>query len=139
VITSYGLATVCAAFNVLSATLMALCFRAVKQRRVAVHRGYMLGAFTSSSVFLAVYLTRIALFGDKHFAGEGGLRVFYLALLASHVLLAIAAAPMVITTLAFGLRGSHPRHEKLARFTLPVWAYVSITGVIVYLMLYHFA
>ena len=99
----------------------------------------MLSAFTSSCLFLAVYLTRIAMFGDKHFAGSGALRVFYLALLASHVLLALAVAPMVITTLAFGLRGTHPRHEKLARMTLPIWAYVSVTGVIVYLMLYQWA
>ena len=84
-----------------------------------------------------MYLTRIAMFGDKHFAGEGVLRVFYLALLASHVLLAVAVAPMVITTLSFGLTGRHPRHKKLARVTLPIWAYVSVTGVIVYAMLYY--
>lgn len=136
-ITSYSLATVCAVFNVTSAVLMLLGYRAIKQRRMQVHKRFMLAAFTSSSVFLAFYLTRIAIFGDKHFEGQGGLRVFYLALLASHVLLAIAVAPMVITSLVLGLRGRHPRHEKLARITLPIWTYVSVTGVIVYFMLYH--
>jgi putative membrane protein len=135
--TSFFLATVCALFNTTSFVLMALGFAAIKQRKMHVHKRYMLAAFTSSSLFLACYLTRIALFGDKHFGGAGALRAFYLALLASHVLLALAVAPMVITTLAFGLRSRHPRHEKLARLTLPLWAYVSVTGVIVYAMLYH--
>lgn len=138
-ITSFSLATVCAVFNTTSFVLMALGFAAIKRRETRVHKRYMLAAFTSSSLFLAFYLTRIAMFGDKHFGGAGALRVFYLALLASHVLLALAVAPMVITTLAFGLRGKHPRHEKLARVTLPMWAYVSVTGVVVYAMLYHLA
>jgi putative membrane protein len=136
-ITSYVLASVCAFFNTASAVLMAFGYAAIKRRRFDVHKRYMLSAFTSSCCFLAVYLTRIALFGDKHFAGSGALRAFYLTLLASHVLLALAVAPMVITTVVFGLGGRHPRHEKLARKTLPLWAYVSVTGVIVYLMLYQ--
>ena len=136
-ITSFSLATLCAVLNSTSFLLMTLGFVAIKQRKREVHKRYMLAAFTSSSLFLACYLTRIALFGDKHFGGAGALRAFYLALLASHVLLALAVAPMVITTLTFGLRSRHPRHEKLARVTLPMWAYVSVTGVIVYAMLYH--
>jgi putative membrane protein len=139
VITSFSLATVCAVFNTTSFVLMALGYAAIKRGETRVHRRYMLSAFTSSCLFLAFYVTRIALFGDKHFGGEGALRVFYLGLLASHVLLALAVAPMVITTLTFGLRGRHPRHERLARVTLPVWAYVSVTGVVVYVMLYHLA
>jgi putative membrane protein len=137
VITGFSLASVCAVFNTTSFVLMALGYAAIKRRDKRVHQRYMLAAFTSSSLFLAFYVTRIALFGDKHFGGEGALRVFYLGLLASHVLLALAVAPMVITTLVFGLRGRHPRHEKLARVTLPMWAYVSVTGVIVYVMLYQ--
>jgi uncharacterized membrane protein YozB (DUF420 family) len=77
------------------------------------------------------------MFGDTRFAGTGLARVAYLTLLVSHVLLALAAAPMVLTTLTFGLQSRFDRHKKLARYTLPIWAYVSVTGVIVYLALYH--
>jgi putative membrane protein len=136
-ITSFSLATVCAVLNTTSFVLMALGYAAIKRRDMVVHKRYMLAAFASSSAFLVFYLTRIAMFGDRHFGAHGALRAFYLGLLASHVLLAVAVAPMVITTLLFGLRGRHPRHEKVARATLPIWAYVSVTGVIVYAMLYH--
>jgi putative membrane protein len=101
------------------------------------HKRLMLSAFAASCLFLASYLTRIYLFGDTRFAGQGGLRVFYFALLISHVLLALAVAPMVLTTLWHGLRANYPRHRSIARITFPIWAYVSVTGVLVYLLLYH--
>jgi putative membrane protein len=135
--TSYGLATLCALFNTIAAGLMTLGFIAIRQERRERHKRFMLAAFGASCLFLAFYVTRIAMFGDKRFAGHGGLRTFYLALLTSHVLLALLTAPMVLRTLFLGLTARHPSHRKLARFTLPIWAYVSITGVIVYAMLYH--
>jgi uncharacterized membrane protein YozB (DUF420 family) len=137
VITSYALASCCAVLNASSALLMTLGFAAIKRKQRELHKRYMLAAFSASSLFLSIYLTRIALFGDAHFAGSGALRLFYLALLASHVLLALVTAPLVITSLSFGLRARYATHKRIARFTLPIWAYVSITGVIVYFMLYH--
>lgn len=130
------LATLNALCNSAAMILMACGFVAIRKKRRDVHRRYMLGAFAASCLFLAGYLTRIAMYGDTHFAGQGALRIFYFVLLVSHVLLAMIAAPMVVTTLIFGLRQSVARHRKLARFALPVWAYVSVTGVVVYLMLY---
>jgi len=136
-ITSYLLASINALFNTTSALCVAGGFIAIKRGQRERHRRFMLAAFTASCLFLSSYLTRIFLFGDTPFGGSGILRAFYLALLASHVLLALAAAPMVIATLSLGLRGRFERHKKLARFTLPIWAYVSVTGVVVYFMLYH--
>lgn len=137
-ITGYGLATLCAVFNALSATLMLLGVRAIRGRERERHKRLMLGAFGSSCLFLTAYVTRILRFGDAHFGGSGALRVFYLALLASHVLLALTTAPLVLTTLGLGLRARYATHKRIARVTFPIWAYVSVTGVIVYAMLYHF-
>jgi putative membrane protein len=99
----------------------------------------MLAAFASSVLFLAGYLTRVALTGTHAFPGGGALRAVYLAVLASHTLLAAAAAPMVLRTLFLALRDRFPDHRRIARFTLPIWMYVSVTGVAVYVMLYHLA
>ena len=136
-ITGYALATLNALLNSTAALLMVLGFRAIKRKQTVRHKRFMIGAFTASCLFLTSYLTRIALFGDKHFGGEGGLRVFYLILLASHVLLALAVAPMVITTLFLGLKARYANHRRIARVTFPIWAYVSVTGVVVYLLLYQ--
>ena len=135
-ITSFVLASISAFWNTTAAILIALGYRAIKRKERDVHRRFMLLAFCASCLFLTAYLTRIFVYGDKHFEGTGVIRVFYLALLASHVLFAMAVAPLVITTLTLGLRGSFPTHKKFARFTLPIWSYVSVTGVIVYAMLY---
>jgi putative membrane protein len=135
--TSFHLATLNACLNATAAVLMVLGFIAIKNKQTARHKKLMISAFAASCVFLTSYLTRIVLFGNTSFGGEGALRVFYFVLLVSHVLLAMAVAPMVITALVFGLRANYPRHRKLAKVTFPVWAYVSVTGVFVYLMLYH--
>jgi putative membrane protein len=136
-LTSYALASLNALLNTSAALLMLLGFRAIKRKQTLRHKRLMIGAFTASCLFLTSYLTRIALFGDTRFGGEGALRVFYLGLLVSHVLLALAVAPMVITTLVLGLRARYETHRRIARVTLPIWAYVSVTGVIVYLLLYQ--
>jgi putative membrane protein len=132
----YVLATACALFNTGAFVLMSLGFFAIKRQRRERHKRLMLGAFSASCLFLAAYLTRIFLFGDKHFPGQGAARIAYLTLLASHVLLALCTAPLVIATLTQGLRARYASHKRLAKLTLPIWAYVSITGVIVYALLY---
>ena len=136
-ITGFALATLNALLNTTAAVLMVAGFAAIKRKQTVRHKRLMLGAFAASCVFLASYVTRMVLFGDTRFLGQGGLRIFYFALLVSHVLLAMAVAPMVLTTLFHGLRANYARHRAIARFTFPVWAYVSVTGVLVYLMLYH--
>jgi len=134
---SYALASLNALLNTSAAVLMVLGFRAIKRKQTLRHKRLMIGAFTASCLFLTSYLTRIVLFGDTRFGGEGALRVFYLCLLASHVLLALAVAPMVIATLWLGLRSRYENHRRIARFTFPIWTYVSVTGVLVYLLLYQ--
>ena len=112
----------------------------IKRRRMPgmkLHRALMWSAFVSSCLFLVSYVTRFALSGDTHFSGGGAVRYVYFALLASHVLLAIAIVPLVLRTLYLALRKRFEQHRRIARWTLPLWTYVSVTGVIVYLMLYH--
>jgi putative membrane protein len=97
----------------------------------------MLGAFSVSVLFLVSYVTYHALAGSQPFAGTGWVRWLYFPILISHILLAAAMVPFVLTTLYRALGADFTRHARLARFTLPVWIYVSVTGVVVYLMLYH--
>ncbi len=124
-----------AALNALAFVFLFLGWRAIKAKKIARHKAMMLSAFASSSLFLAAYLTRWALTGHHAFEGEGAIRIAYLALLFSHMLLAVAVVPLVLRTLLFAWRDDRPAHKRIARITLPVWAYVSITGVIVYWML----
>jgi putative membrane protein len=128
-----------ATLNGTSAVLVLLGWRAIRAGERERHRALMLAAFASSVLFLAGYLTRIALTGTHAFPGSGALRAVYLAVLASHTLLAAAAAPMVLRTLFLAVRERFPDHRRIARFTLPIWMYVSVTGVAVYVMLYHLA
>jgi putative membrane protein len=128
-----------ATLNGTSALLVLLGWRAIRAGERERHRTLMLAAFASSVLFLAGYLTRVALTGTHAFPGSGALRAVYLAVLASHTLLAAAAAPMVLRTLFLALRDRFPDHRRIARFTLPIWMYVSVTGVAVYVMLYHLA
>jgi putative membrane protein len=125
-----------AVLNGTSATLLLAGFLAIRRGARSLHRALMLSACGSSVLFLAGYLTRIALTGTHRFPGGGPLRAAYLALLASHTLLAAAAAPLVLRTLFLALRERFPDHRRIARLTLPVWMYVSVTGVVVYVMLY---
>jgi len=136
-LTGYFLASLNATLNASAFVLMSLGYRAIKARRIEEHRRWMIAAFTASCLFLTSYLTRIVLHGDTKFQGQGALRYFYFTILISHVLLAMAVAPMVITTLLRGLKRDDTRHRALARKTLPIWAYVSVTGVMVYWMLYQ--
>jgi putative membrane protein len=128
-----------ATLNATSAILLFLGWRAIRSGRRELHRAFMLGACSSSVVFLASYLTRVALTGTHRFPGSGGLRLAYLVLLSSHTLLAILTLPLVFRTLQLSLGSRFAEHRRIARLTFPVWVYVSITGVVVYVMLYWIA
>ncbi len=128
-----------ATLNAASAALVVLGFRAIRRGERERHRALMLGAVGCSVVFLAGYLTRMALTGTHRFPDVGAVKVVYLAVLLSHTVLAALAAPLVLRTLFLALRERFPDHRRIARATLPVWLYVSVTGVVVYAMLYHLA
>jgi uncharacterized membrane protein YozB (DUF420 family) len=136
---SFGevLPTVNAALNATSAILLFVGFRAIKRRRVDVHRRAMLAAFATSTVFLVCYLTRVYLTGTHRYPGTGFAKTLYLTVLLTHMVLAVATVPLVVRTLFLARRERFVDHRKIARFTFPIWMYVSITGVVVYLMLYH--
>jgi putative membrane protein len=137
-LSGFALASINAALNSLAFVLMTMGYLAIKRGERERHRKLMLGAFASSCLFLVSYLTRIALYGDTRFQGVGPMRMAYFAILISHVLLAIAVAPMVIVTLNHGLKDRIEKHRAIAKRTFPIWAYVSVTGVIVYALLYHY-
>jgi putative membrane protein len=128
-----------ALLNGLSAAALVAGFCFILAKRVGAHRASMFTAFIFSSAFLVTYITNHALHGDMHFHGQGPVRPFYFALLISHISLSVIALPMILITFFLSLSGRFPAHRRLARFTFPVWLYVSVTGVIVYAMLasYH--
>lgn len=138
-ITNYGLATLNASLNATALVVVLLGARAIQQRQIERHKRLMLTAFTISVVFLASYLTRMWLFGDTRFPGEGAIRYLYFFLLISHVGLAILIAPAVIYTVILGVQDRRDRHRRIAPKVLPVWIYVLATGVLVYLFLHHLA
>ena len=107
----------------------------IKHRNREAHRRSMLLAFAFSSVFLLSYIVNHALHGDTVFPGHGPVRTLYLSILASHVILSVVALPMVLTTFFFSLTGRFAMHRRIARFTFPIWLYVSITGVVVFVFL----
>jgi putative membrane protein len=123
------------------AAAVALCFGFyfIQQRKIALHRNSMIAAFAFSSLFLVSYIANHAIHGDTIFPGHGGVRDLYLGILASHVLLSIVALPMVLTTFFFSLTGRFAMHRRIARFTFPIWLYVSVTGVVVFLFLKAYA
>lgn len=131
------LAGVNAALNATSAALLLAGFAAIRRGRRALHRALMLAACGSSLLFLASYLSRMALTGTHRFPGGGALRAAYLAVLLTHTVLAALAAPLVLRTLFLAFRARFPDHRRIARATLPIWMYVSVTGVVVYVMLYQ--
>lgn len=126
-----------AALNAASATLLAAGFVCIRRRKIAAHRACMLTAVGTSTLFLICYLWYHAHHGVTHFTGTGRVRSFYFALLGSHTVLAAVILPLVLVTLSRALRHNFSRHKQIARWTLPIWFYVSVTGVLVYWMLYH--
>jgi len=128
-----------AALNASSATLIFLGWRAIRTGHRTRHRNLMLSALGASALFLVGYLTRMALTGTHRFPGTGWLRTGYLVLLGSHTLLAATIVPLVAVTLWFAWKGRFDSHRRIARYALPAWLYVSVTGVLVYVMLYWVA
>ncbi len=124
-----------ALLNGLSASALMIGFVFIRARRIPAHRASMFTAFVFSALFLVSYIVNHALHGESHFPMGNPLRTAYLILLTSHVLLSVVALPMILITFFFSLSGRIPSHRKLARWTFPIWLYVSVTGVIVYAML----
>jgi putative membrane protein len=126
-----------ASLNGTSAVLLLVGRGFIKRGRMAAHRATMIAALASSSIFLACYLYYHWHVGSIHFQGQGWSRPVYFSILISHTILAAAIVPMIIITLSRALRERFDRHRAIARWTYPLWMYVSVTGVIVYFMLYH--
>ena len=126
-----------AALNGTSAVLLVLGRNFIKHGKMAAHRAAMIAALASSTLFLICYLYYHYHVGSVHFRGQGIWRPIYFTLLTSHTILAAVIVPMVIITLSRGLRARYDKHRRIARWTFPLWLYVSVTGVIIYFMLYQ--
>ena len=130
------LPTLNASLNALCTVLLLVAYMHIRGGRIEQHRRTMLAAFATSVLFLISYVTYHAQVGSKPFPGTGILRTVYFSILIPHVILAAAVVPLALLTLRRGLRRDDARHRAIARWTLPIWLFVSVTGVIVYVMLY---
>lgn len=126
-----------AILNGISAVFLVSGYIFIRRRNIRAHKACMLSAFAASTLFLVSYLTYHYHAGMKRFGGQGAVRQFYLGLLFTHTVLAVVIVPLVLVTLKRALRGAYERHVPIARRTLPIWLYVSVTGVVVYWMLYR--
>lgn len=126
-----------AGLNATSAVLLIIGYRLIRRGKNEAHRRVMLAAFTVSVLFLISYLIYHYQVGSVRFQKTGAIRTLYLGILLTHTVLAAAVPFLAVITLSKGLRGRYDSHRRIARWTLPIWLYVSITGVIVYLMLYQ--
>jgi uncharacterized membrane protein YozB (DUF420 family) len=126
-----------AILNGVSACLLSSGYVAIRRQHIALHKACMLSACIFSVLFLTSYVIYHFHIGSRPFPGQGVIRAVYFAILIPHTILAIVIVPMVLLTLYRALTSQWPRHRRLARWTLPLWLYVSVTGVIIYLMLYH--
>ncbi|RMH18661.1 MAG: DUF420 domain-containing protein [Gemmatimonadetes bacterium] len=131
------LAVVNAGLNATSATLLLAGFAFIRAGRIERHRACMLGALAASGLFLVFYLVRYSLTGTHEFAGEGPARTVYLGVLFSHMFLAVLIVPLVGRLVFLALKERFDEHRRLARWTYPMWLYVSLTGLTVYVLLYH--
>ena len=126
-----------AVLNSICAVLLVVGWLLIRRGRIAQHRAVMIAAFSTSCVFLTSYLIYHAQVGSVRFTGQGAIRVVYFTILLTHTVLAALIVPLVLVTLSRGLERQDVRHRAIARWTLPLWLYVSVTGVIVYFMLYQ--
>ena len=126
-----------ATLNGTSAVLLVIGRAMIARGRVATHRAFMVTAFITSTLFLISYLYYHAHVGSVHFRGTGWSRPLYFTILTSHTILAIVIVPMILITLSRALKQRYPQHRRIARWTFPLWLYVSVTGVVIYVMLYH--
>ncbi len=136
-ITFSDLPTVNATLNTISTVLLTVGFLMIRRRKIAAHRNCMIAAFVVSGLFLTSYLIYHYHVGSTPFEGSGWIRSVYFAVLIPHIILAASILPLALITLYFALRKRFTKHRRIARWTLPIWLYVSITGIIVYWMLYH--
>jgi uncharacterized membrane protein YozB (DUF420 family) len=136
-ISVHDLPVVDATLNAMATVLLVCGYILIRRKNMAAHRNVMLAAFATSSVFLVCYLIYHFNVGSVRFPHEGVIRTVYLSILATHTALAATVPPLAIVTLNRGLRQRYDRHRKIARWALPVWLYVSVTGVVVYWMLYR--
>ena len=131
------LATVNAALNATSAILIGSGFYFIKQKNIAAHKACMIAALAVSTLFLASYLFYHYNVGSVRFMKQGWIRDVYFPLLISHTILAAVVLPLVLRTAFLAFKGRFPSHVRIAKWAFPTWMYVSVTGVVVYLMLYH--
>lgn len=135
----YDLPAVNATLNAISAVLLSIGYVLIRRGKVLQHRRVMIAAFTVSCLFLVGYVVYHYNVGSRRFPGQGPVRTVYFFVLITHIVLAAFVPPMAIVTLIRGLRERFDAHARLARWTLPIWLYVSVTGVVVYWMLYRMA
>ncbi|HYJ93491.1 MAG TPA: DUF420 domain-containing protein [Vicinamibacterales bacterium] len=126
-----------ATLNGIAAILLVTGYLFIKQGRRRQHQWCMLGALTTSALFLVSYVTYHLHAGSRPFPGQGPIRVVYFAILITHVILAAVIVPLALLTAVRGLKSQFDKHVKIARWTFPAWLYVSVTGVVIYLMLYE--
>lgn len=132
-----GLPHLNAILNATSGVLLITGYLLIRRRRIIAHRNCQIAALITSTIFLASYLTYHYYHGSTRFTGQGIIRPIYFTILLTHTVLAVVIVPFIMVTLYRALRGDFNRHRRVARWTLPAWLYVSVTGVIVYLMLYQ--
>ena len=126
-----------ATLNGLAAIFLTAGYVQIRRGRRDVHKRCMLAALVTSALFLVSYVIYHLNVGSRPFPGQGVIRVIYFAILITHVVLAATTLPLALVTAARGLKGQYSRHVRIARWTLPIWLYVSVTGVVIYLMLYQ--
>ena len=131
------LPTVNATLNTISTVLLTIGFLMIRRRKIIAHRNCMIAAFVVSGLFLTSYLIYHYHAGSTPFEGTGWIRSIYFAVLIPHIILAATILPLALITLYLALRKRFAKHRRIARWTLPIWLYVSVTGIIVYWMLYH--
>jgi uncharacterized membrane protein YozB (DUF420 family) len=135
--TLHDLPAVNASLNAVSGTLLVAGYLLIRARRIDLHRRCMIAAFTASCLFLVCYVVYHAQVGSVPFTRQGFVRPLYFTILISHVILAVVIVPLAIITLSRGLKARFPQHRRIARWTFPLWLYVSVTGVLVYVLLYQ--
>ena len=133
----YALPHLNAILNAISGLLLVTGYLFIRRRKVSAHRNCLIAALIASTIFLVSYLTYHYYHGSTRFTGQGLVRPLYFVILISHTILAVVVVPFVVVTLYRAARGRFAKHRALARWTFPIWLYVSVTGVIVYLMLYQ--
>ena len=133
----HDLPAVNASLNALSGILLLVGYVLIRRRRIETHRKVMIAAFVTSSIFLVCYVVYHAEVGSVRFTRQGFVRPLYFTILATHVTLAAAVVPLALVTLSRGLKARYARHRAIARWTFPIWLYVSVTGVLVYVLLYQ--